>query len=312
MKCTACGTEFDGNFCPNCGTRAASEIPVAKSAPATGEIPTEPTTNPNLATPVTPTPPIVTDIPVTSTPPTVNATPAIPDVSQKIKKPFYKKWWFWVSVVVLILVVISAAGGGEEDSLANAGAGNAITQSSEPDDPAADIADKNKVTVIDFSAMSKTDIEAWAQSNKVTCTFSEEYSDTVASGSVISQSNAANDTVREGATIKIVISKGKKPSIEYQNALSKAESYSEIMHMSKKAIYDQLTSEYGEKFPADAAQYAIDNLDTDYKANALEKAKSYQKTMHMSKSAIYDQLVSEYGEQFTAEEAQYAIDHLDD
>ncbi len=98
---------------------------------------------------------------------------------------------------------------------------------------------------------------------------------------------------------------------EYKNALKKAESYSKLMYMSKKAIYDQLTSEYGEKFPADAAQYAIDNLEADYFANALEKAKSYQKLMNMSKSAIYDQLISEYGEQFTPEEAQYAIDHLE-
>ena len=33
------------------------------------------------------------------------------------------------------------------------------------------------------------------------------------------------------------------------------------MHMSKQKIYDQLTSEYGEKFTAEEAQYAIDNLD---------------------------------------------------
>ena len=97
---------------------------------------------------------------------------------------------------------------------------------------------------------------------------------------------------------------------EYKNALKKAESYSEIMHMSKQGIYDQLTSEYGEKFPADAAQYAIDNINADWKANALEKAKTYYQTMNMSKSAIYDQLISEYGEKFTEEEAQYAIDNL--
>ena len=84
------------------------------------------------------------------------------------------------------------------------------------------------------------------------------------------------------------------------------------MHMSKQKIYDQLTSEYGEKFTAEEAQYAIDNLKADYKANALEKAKSYQQTMSMSKDRIYSQLTSEYGEKFTAEEAQYAIDHLDD
>lgn len=62
---------------------------------------------------------------------------------------------------------------------------------------------------------------------------------------------------------------------EYRNALEKAKSYSDMMHMSKQGIYDQLTSEYGEQFPADAAQYAIDNLDADYKANALAQAKSY-------------------------------------
>ena len=98
---------------------------------------------------------------------------------------------------------------------------------------------------------------------------------------------------------------------EYKSALRKAKTYSDMMHMSKAGIYDQLTSEYGEQFTAEAAQYAIDNLDADWKANALEKAKSYQEQMAMSPSAIYDQLTSEYGEQFTAEEAQYAIDNLE-
>ena len=99
---------------------------------------------------------------------------------------------------------------------------------------------------------------------------------------------------------------------EYKNALEKAKSYNRISHMSKKGLYDQLTSEYGENFPADAAQYAIDNLKADYKKNALITAKSYYKNQHMSKNEVYDQLVSDYGEGFTAEEAQYAVDHLDD
>lgn len=82
------------------------------------------------------------------------------------------------------------------------------------------------------------------------------------------------------------------------------------MNMSKKGIYEQLTSEYGENFPKEAAQYAIDNIVFDWKENALIKAQSYAETMSMSDSAIYDQLISEYGEKFTAEEAQYAIDNL--
>ena len=80
--------------------------------------------------------------------------------------------------------------------------------------------------------------------------------------------------------------------------------------MSKAGIYDQLTSEYGEQFTPEEAQYAIDNLQADWKANALERAKSYQESMDMTPAAIRDQLVSEYGEQFTPEEADYAIENL--
>lgn len=98
---------------------------------------------------------------------------------------------------------------------------------------------------------------------------------------------------------------------EHKSALKKAKIYSDTMSMSKAGLYDQLTSEYGEKFSEEAAQYAIDNIEADWNENALKKAKTYQETMAMSPSAIYDQLISDYGEKFTEEEAQYAIDNLD-
>lgn len=82
------------------------------------------------------------------------------------------------------------------------------------------------------------------------------------------------------------------------------------MHMSKSAIFDQLTSENGEKFSTEAAEYAMSKLEYDWKENALKKAESYAKTMHMSKQAIYEQLISEHGEKFTEDEAQYAVDNL--
>lgn len=102
-----------------------------------------------------------------------------------------------------------------------------------------------------------------------------------------------------------------KVSAEHKSALRKAKMYSDTMNMSKAGLYDQLISEYGEKFSDEAAQYAVDNVKADWKKNALKKAKVYQESMAMSPSAIYDQLISEYGEKFTAEEAQYAIDNLE-
>ena len=84
------------------------------------------------------------------------------------------------------------------------------------------------------------------------------------------------------------------------------------MHMSKQGLYEQLISEYGGKFTAEAAQYAMDNLAADWNANALAKAKTYQNDMNMSPAAIRDQLVSSYGEKFTETEADYAMLHLND
>ncbi len=103
-----------------------------------------------------------------------------------------------------------------------------------------------------------------------------------------------------------------KVPAEYTSALKKAEIYSDTMYMSKSGIYDQLTSEHGEKFSEEAAQYAMDNINADWNKNALEKAKVYQDDMAMSPDAIKDQLKSEHGEKFTAEEAAYAVEHLND
>lgn len=98
---------------------------------------------------------------------------------------------------------------------------------------------------------------------------------------------------------------------EYRNALRSAENYLEFSAFSYQGLYDQLTSEYADQFPADAAQYAVDNLQVDWNEQALKSAKQYLEFSPMSDAELYDQLVSEYGEQFTPEQAQYAIDHLD-
>ena len=97
---------------------------------------------------------------------------------------------------------------------------------------------------------------------------------------------------------------------EYSAALGKAKSYNSLFHMSKKRMYSQLTSDF-DKFSNDAAQYAVDHLEADYKYNALFNAKNYRKLFNMSKSRLINQLTS-FIDGFTEEEANYAINHLDD
>lgn len=169
---------------------------------------------------------------------------------------------------------------------------------------------KKKVEKVEVADLSQTDAQAWCDQNGFQLSKEEDFSDSIAQGGFISQSPQAGTQLEKGSTVTVHYSKGKEPTMEDKNALVKAESYSSMMHMSKAAIYDQLTSSYGEGFPAESAQYTVDHLVADYKANALEKAKDYQTSMNMSRSAIYEQLTSSYGEKFTAEEAQYAVDHL--
>ena len=121
--------------------------------------------------------------------------------------------------------------------------------------------------------------------------------------------NSSDNSVAENKPKDTVQTENKVPS-EYKSALKRAKLYSDVAHLSKVALYDQLISEDGGNFPAEAAQYAVDNLEVDWKENALKKAKLYQDVAMMSSSDIYDQLISE-AERYTPEEAQYAIDNLE-
>lgn len=115
-----------------------------------------------------------------------------------------------------------------------------------------------------------------------------------------SNSNSSNEEKKDNSV-----------SREYKNALKSAQNYQNVMPMSKAGLYEQLTSSAGDQYPAEAAQYAIDNLNADYKKNALKSAKNYQDIMPMSDKELFEQLTSDSGDKYTREEAQYAIDNID-
>ena len=70
MICKHCGTEFQGKFCPECGTKAEPESPMLPEA-ETSERKSE---QKPMGKPV-----------------------------KKKKKPIYRRWWFWVIVILLVL-----------------------------------------------------------------------------------------------------------------------------------------------------------------------------------------------------------------
>ena len=97
---------------------------------------------------------------------------------------------------------------------------------------------------------------------------------------------------------------------EYEQALKSAQNYVDTLHFSRQGLKQQLTSEYGSGFSEEAAEYALEHVDVDYKQEAVEAAESYLDAMSFSREGLKQQLTSEYGSGFTEEEAEYALDQV--
>ena len=89
MKCSDCGAEYEGNFCPECGARAESQSPA-----------TPPPIQQPAANRQNPVPPVGGNVAAYQKP-------------KKPKKPIYKKWWFYVIAAVALIAIISAISGGK-------------------------------------------------------------------------------------------------------------------------------------------------------------------------------------------------------
>ncbi len=90
MECTHCGAKVEGDFCPYCGSKAATEQPDAKN-----------TSN-------TQVPPVAPSVDGSVSPVRNNVPPK--------KKPFYKRWWFIALVIVAVLIIFGNVTGNSDDT----------------------------------------------------------------------------------------------------------------------------------------------------------------------------------------------------
>lgn len=206
-------------------------------------------------------------------------------------KTFYERWWFWVIIVIIITIII----GSSQIEETSTNTQNVISNKNISET----IVEKVKVTVIDFSQMSKEEIQNWCTTNNVVCNITEEYSDTVEKGTFIRQSPQGNETAYEGDKISIVYSLGKEPTIGEKNALSSAKSYLRTMPFSYSRLIKQL--EY-EGYTTTEATYGADNCSADWNEQAAKSAQSYINIMSFSRSELIKQLKYEG---FTNEQAEY-------
>lgn len=128
---------------------------------------------------------------------------------------------------------------------------------------------------------------------------------------VIAQDMAGGSQAAAGSTVRLTLEEKPSLSIGQQNALRSATQYLGFMHFSRAGLLKQLTSEYGEGYPVEDAEFAIASLEqagkVDWNAEAAEAAQSYLDMMAFSREGLYDQLTSEYGEGFTPEQANAGL-----
>ena len=118
------------------------------------------------------------------------------------------------------------------------------------------------------------------------------------------------ETVEEEAPEAAIPEEDEVVPFEYEQALKSAQNYVDTLHFSRQGLKQQLTSEYGSGFSEEAAEYALEHVDVDYKEEAVEAAQSYLDAMSFSRQELKQQLTSEYGSGFTEEEAEYALDQV--
>lgn len=128
MKCSNCGTEYQGKFCPGCGASAddTEKQPINVGG---GSVPPQ-------------------------------QAPQIP-VSQPSSQPIYKKWWFWAVLVVVAVIIIGAVAGNSQKGKENDPAPSNSVQASDPanqkttEKETQKKADAGKETKEDLSGVSK-------------------------------------------------------------------------------------------------------------------------------------------------------------
>ncbi|WP_368496886.1 Ltp family lipoprotein [Herbiconiux sp. A18JL235] len=95
------------------------------------------------------------------------------------------------------------------------------------------------------------------------------------------------------------------------SAVRSDQSYLSFSAFSRVGLTEQLTSEYGEGFTPEDAEFAIAYLRStgavDWNQEAAESAKSYLEIQGFSRDGLYEQLASEYGEGVTPDQANFGL-----
>ena len=102
---------------------------------------------------------------------------------------------------------------------------------------------ETEVTVPDFSAYTRANIQAWGSTNRITVVFNTQASDTTPKDKVISQNPKAGSKIKTGSSITVVLSLGKGLTVMSFTGKQKAEADAWIQKNGLRAVYNEVFSE---------------------------------------------------------------------
>lgn len=213
--------------------------------------------------------------------------PVLPPAGPIGERPWYKKKRFLLPIgTVVVFGVLGSLGGGDEPAMEAAAptpTASAV-QAPTPEGPSAE------------EVAAEAEAARLAAEQKAAEEAAEAEAERVAA---------------EEAAAAAAAAEAAKGTMSQQNAYASAERYLNFKAFSRNGLLDQLTSEYGDGFPAEDAEFAVARLEAaglvDWNEQAAKSAKSYLEHMPFSRQGLLDQLTSEYGEHFTPEQAAYGV-----
>lgn len=262
--------------------------------------------------------------------PAVPAAPVTTEASPA-KAPWFKRKAIIIPVGIAAgLIVISGVGnalGGGKSGTAEV----AEKQVAVVEPVAEETAAAAEVTVPETTGLTAKEAQALIENAGLETEFSADKGVVIDrdNWTVLSTTPASGATAKAGDTVVINVEKKaaaaeaapspaepaepEKPAMStaQSSAVRSAESYLSFKGFSRAGLTQQLTSEYGEGFTAEDAEFAIAYIESagkvDWNQEAVQAAESYLEFKGFSRDGLYDQLTSEYGEQFTPDQANFAL-----
>lgn len=183
----------------------------------------------------------------------------------KTKKPIYKRIWFWALIVIVVIGINGAMNGDSDDKNSSDTPTSSEQKTSEPKvETSAPEKEEAKVLTGEEKALDGLKGNELAQTKTAISYLNTAHLSKLGLYDQLTSEYGSQMTPEEANAAIARID----PLVNWNIlAVISAQSYRDTSNLTGQALLDQLTSEYGSKFPADQAQYGVDHIDDEVKSS---------------------------------------------